>query len=290
MKYLIASALFILPCASSAQISIPVVKGKTTVINPGTTSTSTKFSGSMGEVGASYKGNGLTTISYCQNSRNAASIQEHNIRDTNTFRTNIVRTENHIAITHPGGTLSTIIDNGKWITVTASGGVTITANKLETINPSGETGQYFVAYNHNTSEVKNIYGACAKFERKGNVQIITNWDGSYVVMITAGGASVVVDSKGKDALAVTNNDFASVMNADGSHFIVVTENNKPQIIRDGHSHEIINTYGGLGLISGENDVFEAMFNYAKVDTDTNTDGGELVKVTIDKNTLAATGK
>ncbi|MDB5155649.1 MAG: hypothetical protein JWR50_356 [Mucilaginibacter sp.] len=287
MKYLIASALILISGASFAQINLIKAKTKTTYQ---ATSTSTKFSGSMGETGASSKANGLTQISYCLNSGNEAAVKENNKRDTINFRASILRGEGNVTITHPDGTQSVIVDNGNSITVKAAGGLTATVNKLNSVNPADNTGQYLISYNKNISEVKTAYGTGFKFERKGNIATITNWDGSYLVMITTGKASVIVDSNGKETLVIKDNDKTSVMNADGTNFIVVTEDGKPQIIHNDGKRSRINGYGGLGLLSSENGGLTSMFNYDKIGSGNNTDGGELTKVTADKTMLANASK
>ncbi|TSJ37219.1 hypothetical protein FO440_20865 [Mucilaginibacter corticis] len=287
MKYLIALALILMGGSSFAQVNI--IKAKTKTIYQAT-STSTKFSGSMGEVGISSKVNGLTLISYCLNSGNEAAVKENNKKDTTTFRASILRGDGNITITHPDGTQSIIIDNGNYLTVKATGGLITTINKLSSTNPADNAGQYFISYNKNMSEVKTIYGTTFKFEKKGNVATITNWDGSYFVMITTGKASVIVDSKGKEILVVNDDDKTSVMNDDGTHFIVVTEDGKQQIIHDDGKKDIINEYGGLGLLSSENGELTTMFNYNKIGTDKDTGGGELTKLTVDKTTLANASK
>lgn len=289
MKCLIATALFLFSSASFAQITL--FKGKTkTIISSQLTSSSTTFTGSTGDVGTSAKSNGITQISYCRNSGNEAAVKENNKDDTTTFRTSILRGIDNTVITHPDGTRSTMIDNGNTLTIKTADGLSATFNKFNSVDPAHNAGQYLISYNNNISELKTIYGAGFKFERKGKIAVITNWDGSYKVMITTGKASVIIDSKDKEALVVNDTDRATVMWADGTHFVVVTENGKSQIIRNNGKKDIINSYGGLGLISTENGDLTAIFNYNKIRTDTPNDGSELTKITIDKTTLENVSK
>lgn len=294
MKYLIASALFILPCVCSAQYAYTKSESKTqtetrTVEISGTTSS--KFKGSMGEYGTSSKTAKLTTISLCLNTRDSIAKSQNNQHDTTNYRTTISRINNITTVVHPNGSRSTITDESGLVIVKASTGEVAVFHKLNDCsnNQLASSAQYTASYNRNATEIKTTYGPAFKYEQKGNIAVIINWNGSYLVMITTGKTAVVVDSKGVETLIVHDDKWRSVMPSIGFHADIDNQNETSIIRWANGEKQTLNNYGCLSLYTTKDGQTAATFNYEKIEPN-NYDGGSFTEVTVDKSALASVSR